>query len=74
MKDAVKEPEFVVSDFAKIERFPAILLGFIALSMFKTKYERFPRPRCPEDASEFLAVCNEYAQKEATFNVRIQKE
>lgn len=43
-KDAVKESDFIMSDFAKLDRPPQLHLCFQAVYMFKQKNGKFPRP------------------------------
>ena len=43
-KDALKEPDFIMSDFAKLDRPPQLHLAFQAVHTFKQKNGRLPKP------------------------------
>ncbi|KNC80767.1 hypothetical protein SARC_06876, partial [Sphaeroforma arctica JP610] len=54
LREAMADPEFVITDWGKMER-PALLhAGFQALEKFKTEHGRLPRPRNEADATEFV--------------------
>jgi len=56
LREALKKPEYFITDFAKFDR-PAVLhAGFQALSQFKQQKGRFPRPRNAEDAAEVVSL------------------
>uniref|UniRef100_A0A8C5MVR8 E1 ubiquitin-activating enzyme n=1 Tax=Leptobrachium leishanense TaxID=445787 RepID=A0A8C5MVR8_9ANUR len=55
LKDALLQPEFIITDFAKMERPVQLHVGFQALHEFQKKNGRLPRPRNQADASEVLA-------------------
>lgn len=56
LRESLSQPEFLITDYAKFDR-PAILhTGFQALSNFEEKYQRFPKPRNPEDAKTVLEI------------------
>ncbi|KAF8631275.1 hypothetical protein AX15_002601 [Amanita polypyramis BW_CC] len=60
LRVSLKEPESFPTDFAKFDR-PAILhTGFQALSEYREKYQRLPRPRNAADAAEFIALAKKY--------------
>ncbi|KAK9481369.1 hypothetical protein V1514DRAFT_300802 [Lipomyces japonicus] len=51
----LEKPEYLISDFAKLDRPPQLHLGFQALSGFANKHEgQLPRPLNDEDANELL--------------------
>ncbi|KAJ3293322.1 hypothetical protein HDU79_000431 [Rhizoclosmatium sp. JEL0117] len=52
LKDSLKAPEFVYSDFAKFDRPTQLLIGFQALDAFKTKHSVLPLPRNEAHATE----------------------
>eukprot|EP01134_Creolimax_fragrantissima_P004779 CFRG4779T1 len=55
-RDAMADPEFVITDWGKMER-PALLhAGFEALDKFKRDHGRLPRPRNAEDAKIVVAL------------------
>ncbi|OAF66407.1 Ubiquitin-activating enzyme E1 1 [Intoshia linei] len=55
-QDAMDNPEFVVSDFAKMDRMPQLHLAFKALSFYLKKFHKYPSPFCVDDAKKFLTV------------------
>ncbi|KAL3189520.1 hypothetical protein MRX96_002824 [Rhipicephalus microplus] len=59
LKDALEEPEYVISDFAKMDRQDQLHLGFQALHAFEAKHSRLPRPWNKEDAAEVVALAKE---------------
>ncbi|EPQ25827.1 uncharacterized protein PFL1_06924 [Pseudozyma flocculosa PF-1] len=56
LRESAKQPEFLVSDFAKFDRPAALHAGFQALSAFSQKQGRLPRPRNAEDADAVLEL------------------
>ncbi|GIY15386.1 ubiquitin-like modifier-activating enzyme 1 [Caerostris darwini] len=62
-KDAVADPEFIMSDFAKMDRPPQLHLAFQGLQLFKQKHSRLPKPWNEEDASELLTIVKELNEK-----------
>lgn len=61
---AIKDPEFLVSDFAKFDRPQQLHVGFQALHAFKKTHGRFPRPMNEEDALVVLNSAKEFAKIE----------
>ncbi|XP_053328899.1 ubiquitin-like modifier-activating enzyme 1 [Spea bombifrons] len=59
LKEALQEPEFVFTDFAKFDHPSQLHLGFQALHEFQSKNGRLPRPRNEADASEVLSLTKE---------------
>ena len=57
--ECIAEPgDFLLSDFAKLER-PALLhVAFLALDEFQQKKGSLPRPGMAEDAEEFVQMCH----------------
>ncbi|KAK4191980.1 hypothetical protein QBC35DRAFT_485256 [Podospora australis] len=55
ISEAMKEPEFLISDFAKFDRPQQLHIGFQALHAFAETHGRLPRPLNEEDA---LVVTN----------------
>ncbi|RXG67118.1 Ubiquitin-like modifier-activating enzyme 1 [Armadillidium vulgare] len=54
LKESLKEPEFIVTDFGKFDR-PAIYhIAFQALHAFEKEFGRRPSPWCEEDSLKFL--------------------
>ncbi|KAF4509164.1 hypothetical protein G6O67_005455 [Ophiocordyceps sinensis] len=61
---ALKEPEFLMSDFAKFDRPPQLHLGFKALEAFQLLKGRLPKPMDQEDAVVVLGAAKEIAELE----------
>ena len=68
--EQLKNPEYLISDFAKFDKPPQLHIGFQALHAFKTKRGRLPAPYNLEDANEAFR----YAQELATQNKNIVEE
>ena len=62
LRESAKQPEFLISDFAKFDRPAALHAGFQALSAFNKNNGRLPRPRNVEDADAVLALAKEIAK------------
>ncbi|KAI8607937.1 hypothetical protein BC830DRAFT_1072563, partial [Chytriomyces sp. MP71] len=54
LRDSLKAPEFVFSDFAKFDRPAQLLVAFQALDVFRAKHGVFPLPRNEAHALEVL--------------------
>lgn len=61
---ALREPEFVMSDFAKFDRPQQLHVGFEALHAFAQAQGRMPRPMNDEDATVVLASAKAFVEKE----------
>lgn len=61
---ALKEPEFLVSDFAKFDRPPQLHVGFQALEAFQLSNGRLPKPMDDEDAAVVLGAAKKFAEQE----------
>ncbi|KAH6895639.1 hypothetical protein B0T10DRAFT_478533 [Thelonectria olida] len=61
---ALKEPEFLVSDFAKFDRPQQLHLGFQALHAFRLEKKRLPNPMDDEDAAIVLGTAKDFAEEE----------
>eukprot|EP00045_Choanoeca_perplexa_P013386 m.151731 g.151731 ORF g.151731 m.151731 type:complete len:1007 (-) comp16344_c0_seq1:68-3088(-) len=58
LEQSLKEPEYMIMDFAKFDR-PAMLhVGFQGLSAFKAEHGRYPRAGNKEDGDKFVAIVN----------------
>lgn len=55
-RQSLMEPEFVLTDFAKMERPAQLHLGYVALHKYGNEYGTLPRPRSKEDAEKFVAL------------------
>ncbi|KAL3207709.1 hypothetical protein MRX96_039584 [Rhipicephalus microplus] len=53
-RESMAEPDFVMSDFAKMDRPLQLHLGFQALHEFQHSHSRLPRPWNKEDAEELV--------------------
>lgn len=56
LKDAVKNPEYVITDFAKFDHPQQLHLAFATLHKFVEKHERLPKAWNNEDAAEFISL------------------
>ena len=74
---ALKDPEFVISDFAKFDRPQQLHIGFNALHSFALTHGRLPRPLNEEDALVILNSAKGFAQAEGIeveFDDKLLKE
>jgi ubiquitin-activating enzyme E1 len=59
---ALKEPgEFLLTDFAKIDRSAQLHVGFQALDAFIARFTRLPEPGSLEDAETFIKIAEQLA-------------
>jgi ubiquitin-activating enzyme E1 len=65
LDEAMKAPEFVITDFAKMERPAQLHVLWQAVSAFQLKHKRMPAPRCKTDAAEVMATATELNGKDA---------
>jgi ubiquitin-activating enzyme E1 len=74
---ALRDPEFVISDFAKFDRPQQLHVGFQALHAFAQGRGRLPRPMNDEDAAEIVKSAKEIAKAggiEVDFDEKLLKE
>ncbi|KAG5913312.1 hypothetical protein E4U61_007104 [Claviceps capensis] len=74
---ALKEPEFVMSDFAKFDRPQQLHLGFQALQAFQILKGRLPNPMDDDDAAVVLGAAKKFAAEEKLqieFDEKLLKE
>jgi ubiquitin-activating enzyme E1 len=74
---ALKDPEFVISDFAKFDRPQQLHIGFQALNAFAQTHGRLPRPMNEEDALVVVNSAKEFAKAEGLeveFDDKLLKE
>jgi len=64
LKDSIKNPEFVLTDFAKMESPPTVNLAFQALDYFVERNKRFPRPWNTEDAESIVTLTRQLASEQ----------
>lgn len=60
----LKNPEFVISDFAKFDRPPQLHIGFQALHEFSKRHGSLPRTHSEADASELYKIAQALASQE----------
>lgn len=61
---ALKEPEFLISDFAKFDRPQQLHLGFQALHAFQVAKGRLPLPMDDDDAAVVIGAAKQFADEE----------
>ena len=61
---SMKDPEFVISDFAKFDRPQQLHVGFQALHAFVQTHGRYPRPFNAEDATVVIASAQAFIKSE----------
>ncbi|KAH7198213.1 uncharacterized protein B0J16DRAFT_330032 [Fusarium flagelliforme] len=61
---SLKEPEFLISDFAKFDRPQQLHLGFQALHAFQLTHKRLPSPMDDDDALVVLGAAKKFAEQE----------
>uniref|UniRef100_A0A8B9Z6M8 E1 ubiquitin-activating enzyme n=1 Tax=Buteo japonicus TaxID=224669 RepID=A0A8B9Z6M8_9AVES len=61
LREALAEPEMMITDFGKAERPPIMHWGWQALHRFIRQHGRPPRPRHQGDAAEVVALTREVA-------------
>ncbi|KAH7312439.1 hypothetical protein B0I35DRAFT_436998 [Stachybotrys elegans] len=61
---ALKEPEFLISDYAKFDRPMQLHLGFQALHAFFVAKQRYPAPMDEDDATIVLGAVKKFAADE----------
>lgn len=74
---AVKEPEFLMSDFAKFDRPQQLHLGFQAVQAFQVSKGRLPNPMDEEDAAVVLGAAKAFSSEEkldVELNEKLLKE
>lgn len=62
LRESQQAPEFLFSDFAKIDRSMILHIGFEALSAYEEKNGHSPRPRNADDANALLALARDIMQ------------
>jgi len=77
ISNALKDPEFVISDFAKFDRPQQLHIGFQALNAFAQTHGRLPRPMNEEDALVVVNSAKAFAKAEGLdieFDDKVLKE
>ncbi|XP_018573299.1 ubiquitin-like modifier-activating enzyme 1 isoform X1 [Anoplophora glabripennis] len=67
-KESLKNPEFVITDYAKFDHPPQLHLAFTALYKFIDKNGRVPKPWNNDDAVEFASLAKSIAVNGANDN------
>lgn len=73
LKEAIKQPEFVIADFGKFDYPDQLHLAFVTLHKYVETKGRLPRPWNQEDAKEFVALAKT-VNKERSNDVEINTE
>lgn len=73
LSEALKDPEFVITDFGKFDHAPQLHLAFKTLYQFIQDNGRKPKPWNKEDASEFVRLAK-VINKEDGNNVELNTE
>ena len=56
---AIRAPQFIITDFSKMEEMETSHLAFIAAHEYVARHDSAqPRPWCPDDAAKFLAIAH----------------
>ncbi|KAI0462387.1 E1 ubiquitin-activating protein [Komagataella kurtzmanii] len=64
LSDQLNDPEYLYSDFAKLDRPPQLHLGFQALHQFQNAHEgQLPKPHHEEDANQLLKLTENLAEQ-----------
>ncbi|KAJ8981692.1 hypothetical protein NQ317_003413 [Molorchus minor] len=61
LREALQNPEFVITDYAKFDHPQTLHLAFTALHKFVEKHGRTPRPWNTSDADEFVSLAKSIA-------------
>ncbi|SPO05868.1 probable ubiquitin-protein ligase (E1-like (ubiquitin-activating) enzym) [Cephalotrichum gorgonifer] len=59
ISESRKQPEFLISDFAKFDRPQQLHVGFEALHKFRAEKKRLPQPMDDQDAAELVQLVKE---------------
>lgn len=70
LNDALKEPEFVITDFGKFDHPTQLHLAFKALSLFENTHGRRPKPWNLDDSKEFVNLAKSIDNDEGS-NIEI---
>jgi ubiquitin-activating enzyme E1 len=73
LRESIKSPEFLFTDFGKFDRPATLHASFQALSTFVEKNGRFPRPRNAQDADAVVALAKSIAGDEE-INEKVARE
>jgi ubiquitin-activating enzyme E1 len=71
LRDSLKEPQFLTSDFAKMERERQMLLAFQAVDSFFVQLGAYPRPGVAEDGERVLMMARQFNTEIKTQDGRV---
>lgn len=77
LQESLNDPDFIITDFAKMERPQQIQIGFLALDKFNTTHKRLPHPRNEKDALEVWGIAQNIAagtKEKPTLDEKLIKE
>lgn len=77
MSVALKQPDFLISDYAKFDRPQQLHVGFQALHAFAEQHGRLPKPMNEEDAAIMVGSAKAFAAQEkleVDFDEKVLKE
>lgn len=64
LRESIKSPDFLLSDFAKFDRPPQLHLAFQALDEFLSRNGSLPRPWNKEDGDSFLKIVDDLIRRD----------
>lgn len=67
LNESIKEPEFLITDFAKMDYPQQLHVGFYALHKFRDAEGRLPKPWSNEDCAKFMEHVNNIVEGEELF-------
>ncbi|XP_045773330.1 ubiquitin-like modifier-activating enzyme 1 [Maniola jurtina] len=67
LNESIKNPEFLITDFAKMDYPQQLHVGFLALHKFKDAEGRLPKPWCDEDVVKFMEHVKNIVEGEELF-------
>ncbi|XP_068718241.1 ubiquitin-like modifier-activating enzyme 1 [Montipora capricornis] len=68
-RDSLTSPEFVLTDFGKMDRPGQLHLGYVTLHKFVDAYGSLPKPRNEEDAKKFVDLAKKLNSEKACLQV-----
>lgn len=77
LREQLKKPDFLISDFTKLDRPQQLHVGFQALHQFKAQHSRFPRPHNDDDANQVLQLAADIVKQsgeEITLDEKVIRE
>ena len=63
LKEQIASPDFLITDFAKVDRSIQLHIAFQALDKFISKHDRYPKALNVSDRSIFLDLCKQFDYK-----------